>query len=55
LWLDGLTTLVTPALKPAAVLLLLLPPPPLLLQAARARAPAAPTAASPVILRLGMK
>ena len=56
LCVDGLTTLVTPALNAAApadefgvALLLLLPP---LLQAASARAAAAPNAASPKVLRL---
>jgi hypothetical protein len=52
---DGLTTLVTAALKPAEldelVLGLLLPPP----QAARPIAATAPTALSPMILRLFMR
>ena len=55
---DGLTTLVTAALKPVVpgldvglLLLLLLPP---LLHAASARAAAAPNAARPKVLRLLM-
>jgi hypothetical protein len=55
---DGLTTLVTPVLKPTVlvgVLLLLLPLLPLLLHAATTRAAQAPSAASPTVLRLLIK
>ena len=57
LWLDGLTTPVTAALKPVGPDVPPLPPPPLLLllpppQAASASVATAPSAASPVNPRL---